>query len=158
MKASADCLTLIKSFESCKLDAYPDPKTGGQPFTCGWGATGPDIKLTTMWTQMQADYRLASDVGQFEAVVNKSVTHSMTQGQFDAFVSLVFNIGPGSSQKDGIVRLESGQPSTLLRMFNAGDIGGCETQWMRWCSPGTSVTHGLLRRRQAELELFRRTP
>ena len=158
MKASDDCLTLIKSFESCALKAYPDPMTKGPPITCGWGATGTGIGLGTVWTQAQADDRLARDVAQFEAIVNKAVTHSMTQGQFDAFVSIVFNVGAGSSQKDGIVRLESGQPSTLLRMFNAGDIGGCETQWTRWVSPGSGLEKGLRRRRMAELELFRRTP
>ena len=79
----------------------------------------------------------------------------MTQGQFDAFCSIIYNVGAGNSNKDGIVRLKSGQPSTLLRAFNAGDIGKTESEWMRWISPGSSVAHGLHDRRMAELELFR---
>jgi lysozyme len=90
-----------------------------------------------------------------ENIVCKHVTHEMTQGQFDAFVSIIFNVGPGNQWKDGICRLKDGRPSTLLRKFNSGDIGGAETEWVRWISPGSNVERGLLRRRQAELKLFR---
>jgi lysozyme len=155
MKTSPAGIALIKAFESCKLKAYPDPKTGGAPWTCGWGATGADIGPDTVWTQAQADARLAADIAEREAMVLAAVTHPMTQGEFDAFVSIVFNVGKGSATKDGILRLKSGNPSTLLRKFNAGDIGGAETQWLLWVSPGSSVEHGLFRRRQAELALFR---
>jgi len=155
METSEDGIALIKSFEDCELVAYPDPKTGGAPWTIGWGATGDGIGPGIVWTQEQADARLAMDVIEREAVVRKAVTHEMTQGQFDAFVSIVFNVGAGSAYKDGIIRLKSGNPSTLLRKFNAGDIGGCEDQWLLWISPGSSVSNGLLRRRHAELALFR---
>jgi lysozyme len=155
MNTSQTGIDLIKSFESCKLEAYPDPKTGAEPFTVGWGATGPDIGPDTVWTQEQADTRLLQDIAIREAIVDRAVTHDMTQGQYDAFVSIIFNVGPGSPYKDGIVRLKNGNPSTLLRCFNAGDIGGCEKQWLLWVSPGSAVEHGLFRRRQAELVLFR---
>lgn len=155
MQTSQRGVDLIKSFESCRLNAYPDPKTGDDPFTIGWGAIGPGIGPGTIWTQERADARLMADIAVREGIVSAAVTHEMTQGQFDAFVSLVFNVGAGSPYKDGIVRLKNGQPSTLLRKFNAGDIGGCEAQWLLWISPGSSVTKGLLRRRTAELALFR---
>lgn len=155
MQTSDAGKALIKSFEDCKLTAYPDPKTGGDPWTCGWGSTGPDVGPGTCWLQSMADARFESDLARFEALVNKHVTHTMTQGQFDAFVSIVYNVGPGSKDRDGIIRLKDGRPSTLLRMFNAGDIGGCEIQWERWISPGSNVSKGLLRRRRAELDLFR---
>jgi len=155
MKTSAQGLDLIKEFEDCKLEAYPDPKTGGDPWTVGWGATGLGIGPGTAWTQEQADSRLIADVAQREALVSQAVTHPMTQGQFDAFVSIVFNVGQGSKTRDGILRLKDGRPSTLLRKFNAGDISGAENEWLKWISPGSNVTKGLLRRRMAELELFR---
>lgn len=155
MKTSQAGYDLIKEFEDCQLKAYPDPKTGADPWTVGWGATGPEIGPDTVWTQDQADSRLVQDVGEREAMVEAAVTHPMTQGQFDAFVSIVFNVGHGSTWKDGIIRLKDGRPSTLLRKFNAGDIAGAETEWLKWISPGTNVTKGLLRRRMAELELFR---
>ena len=87
--------------------------------------------------------------------MGRNVTHGMTQGQFDAFVSLIFNVGAGSAYKDGICHLSNGRPSTLLRKFNDGDIAGAEAEWCKWISPGTPVSAGLLRRRQAELALFR---
>jgi lysozyme len=155
MKTSPKGLDLIKEFEDCELTAYPDPKTGGAPWTIGWGATGPGIGPGTVWTQEQADNRLLDDVAAREALVSHAVTHPMTQGQFDGFVSIVFNVGQGSSTKDGILRLKDGRPSTLLRKFNAGDISGAEAEWLKWISPGSNVAKGLLRRRMAELELVR---
>ena len=155
MKISAEGIALIKRFEGCDLEAYPDPKTNGEPWTCGWGATGPEIGPDTVWTQAQADARLLEDIEQRERVINEKVKHPMTQGQFDAFVSILFNVGHGNARRDGIIELKSGWPSTLLRKFNAGDIGGAETEWMKWVSPGSSVVKGLTRRRMAELELFR---
>jgi lysozyme len=146
---------LIKSFEHCVLEAYPDPASGGEPWTCGWGSTrgvGPD----TVWTPSQADAAFEVDVAEAERLVNRFVTHAMTQGQFDAFVSIFYNVGPGNSTRDGIAYLRSGRPSTLLRKFNEGDIAGCENEWLKWISPNNPrVTRGLLRRRMAELELFR---
>lgn len=154
MKTSEAGRDLIKRFESCVLKAYPDPKTGGAPWTCGWGETN-GVTADTWWTQSEADRRFDKTVEQFENIVHKHVTHDMTQGQFDAFVSIIFNVGPGNQWKDGICRLKDGRPSTLLRKFNAGDIGGAETEWLKWISPGSNVERGLLRRRRAELALFR---
>jgi lysozyme len=154
MKTSQAGIDLIKHFESCHLKAYPDPKTGGAPWTCGWGETR-GVTPDTWWTQEEADRKLAESIASFENIVHKNVTHAMTQGQFDAFVSIIFNVGPGNQWKDGICRLKDGRPSTLLRKFNAGDIGGCETEWLRWVSPGSNVEKGLRRRRMAELALFR---
>ncbi len=83
----------------------------------------------------------------------------MTQGQFDAFVSIFYNVGPGNSYKDGIAHLHpDGRPSTLLRAFNDGDIGKCETEWVKWVSPGSDVEHGLRTRRMCELAMFRGEP
>lgn len=154
MKTSPIGLDIIKTFESCKLTAYPDPKTGGAPFTVGWGATGPGIGPGTVWTQAQADARLAADVAEREAMVSAAVTVPLTQGQFDAMVSIVFNVGPGGGWKDGIIRLKNGQPSTLLRLLNAGDYAGCADQFMRWVSPGSNVENGLRRRRTVERQRF----
>lgn len=155
MKTSPAGLDLIKRFESCRTKAYPDPKTGGAPYTCGWGET-EGVTASTWWTQDECDRRLMESVAAREAMVSRYVTHPMTQGQFDAFVSIFYNVGPGNQYKDGIAHLHpDGRPSTLLRKFNAGDTEGAAAEWVKWCSPGTSVTNGLLRRRKAELVLFR---
>lgn len=155
MRTSPRGKALVQSFEDCILRAYPDPKTGGAPWTCGWGSTGTDIGPDTEWTQEYADLRFERDIETSEVLVRQYVKHEMTQGQFDAFVSIFQNVGPGSPHKDGIGRLKDGRPSTLLRRFNDGDIGGTETEWLKWISPGSKVENGLRRRRAAELRLFR---
>tara|TARA_R110000868_G_scaffold139682_1_gene354715 strand:+ start:536 stop:1003 length:468 start_codon:yes stop_codon:yes gene_type:complete len=154
MNISHAGIELIKRFESIRLKAYPDPKTGGDPWTVGWGATGSGIGPDTIWTQAQCDMRLLDDIAEREKVIAKKVL-TTTQGQFDAWVSILFNVGHGSPRRDGVIELKDGRPSTLLRKFNEGDIPGAEEQWLKWVSPGSSVTKGLTRRRQAELELFR---
>lgn len=154
MQVSKAGYDLLKKFEGCDLAAYPDPKTGGEPYTCGWGATGAGITPGTVWTQAQADARLVHDVERFEAMANNAIQVPVTQGQFDAFVSILFNVGPGSAKRDGIIRLKSGMPSTLLRMLNARDYDGCADQFSRWVSPGSNVERGLKRRRAAERTLF----
>ncbi len=154
MKTSDDGEDMLKFLETCVLKAYADPKTKGAPYTCGWGETegvGPD----TWWTQEEADRRFKVSVAARELMVSRYVTHATTQGQFDAFVSIFYNVGPGSQWKDGIGRLKDGRPSTLLRKFNQGDIGGAETEWLKWISPGSNVERGLLFRRRCELALFR---
>ena len=154
MQISQAGLDLIKHFEGCVLEAYPDPKTGGAPYTCGWGSTGPDVQKDTVWTQQLADARLVRDVGHFEAMANNAIQVPVTQGQFDALVSILFNVGPGSEDKDGILRLKSGIPSTLLRLLNARDYDGAADQFLRWVSPGSRVERGLIRRRTAEQMMF----
>jgi lysozyme len=151
-------IALIKQFETCRLAAYPDPRTGAAPWTVGWGATGPEIAPGTIWEQSQADARLMIDIGVAEAIVAKAATVPLTQGQFDALVSIVFNVGPGSPYKDGIVRLKDGRPSTLLRLLNAGDYDGAADQFLYWISPGSSVENGLKRRRTAERCMFLSVP
>jgi lysozyme len=154
MKTSEAGKELIKGFENCVLKAYPDPKTGGAPWTCGWGTT-EGVTAHTEWTQEQADYHFEADLRIFERLVDKYVVHEKTQGQYDAFVSILYNVGPGNAEKDGIIRLRRGGPSTLLRKFNEGDLAACETEWLKWISPGSWVSKGLLRRRMAELHHFR---
>ena len=53
--ALAHAVSLVKEFEGCRLEAYPDPGSGGDPITIGWGATGPGIRMGVTWTQQQAD-------------------------------------------------------------------------------------------------------
>jgi lysozyme len=155
MRTSRAGIDLIKRFESCRLKAYPDPQTGAAPWTCGWGET-EGVTPDTWWTQDECDRRLAVAIEAREAMVSRYVTHAMTQGQFDAFVSIFYNVGPGNQYKDGIAHLHpDGRPSTLLRKFNDGDIGGCENEWLKWISPGSKDEHGLKNRRMAELALFR---
>jgi GH24 family phage-related lysozyme (muramidase) len=143
-------LALIRRFEGCArrradglFEAYPDPGTGGAPWTIGWGATGPDIGPGTVWTQAQCDARLAADLARHAAEVAKVIGPAATsQAQFDAMVSFHYNTG-------AIAR------STLGRLHRAGDQAGAAAQFARWNRAGGRVLAGLTRRRAAEETLYR---
>jgi len=148
LKPSRAALETIKRFEGCRLTAYPDPGTGGDPWTIGWGATGPGIRKGVVWTQDQADERLRSDVAAFaERVAALLKTAPTTQGQFDALVSLAYNIGAGALKE-----------STLLRMHMDGDYQGAAGQFIRWNKAGGKVLDGLTKRRIAESRLYQGMP
>ena len=142
MTPSKNCYDLIKEFEGCKLEAYPDPATGGEPITIGVGHTG-GIKLGTTITQTQADEYLVSDVAHAANAINQMVSVDMTQGEFDALCSFAFNLGIGNLKS-----------STLLKKLNAGDKQGAADQFLVWNKAAGHVMAGLTRRREAERALF----
>lgn len=148
-------IALVKRFEGCArlrpdglIESYPDPGTGAQPWTIGWGATGRDdfacgmIGPGTMWTQAQCDARLARDLSRFAAEVAKAIGKApTTQNQFDAMVSFHYNTG-------AIAR------ATLTRKHVSGDHAGAAREFARWNRAGGRVLQGLVRRRAAEAELY----
>lgn len=144
MKTSERGLDLIKSFEQCRLDAYL-PTPDDVP-TIGWGHTGDDVHMGQRWTQEQADFALTQDIQRFERAVEEAVTVELTQHEFDACVSLAFNIGTGAFRT-----------STLVKMLNAGDKAGASAQFERWNKQAGKVLAGLTRRREAERDLFETT-
>jgi GH24 family phage-related lysozyme (muramidase) len=143
-------LALIRQFEGCArlrgdgmVEAYPDPGTGGEPWTIGWGATGPGIGPGSVWTQQQCDARLESDVARHARDVAFVLGDApTTQAQFDAMVSFHYNTG-------AIAR------STLLRRHLAGDYRAAAEEFARWNRAGGRVLKGLVRRRAAEARLYR---
>lgn len=139
--AVADRLT--RKWEGCKLQAYPDPATGGKPWTIGWGSTGPGIEKGTVWTQAQADARHKWDLENFMIGVKAAVKKPATAGQLGAMTSLAYNIGIGAFKG-----------STLLRLFNAGDAKGAADQFPRWNRANGKVMEGLTRRRNDERREF----
>ena len=141
----AEALVLIKQFEGCRLTAYPDPGSGGDPWTIGWGATGAGIRRGVSWTQAEADARLAADVGRFAEGVSVLLgTAPTTPSQRGALISFAYNVGLGAL-KD----------STLLRMHMDGDYPGAAGQFARWNRAGGRVMAGLTRRRAAEAAEYR---
>ena len=148
-------VALIKRFEGCArrradgmVVAYPDPGTGGAPWTIGWGATGRDsfgggmIGPGTCWTQGQCDARLAQDLTRYAAEVAAAIgTAPTTQAQFDALVSFHYNTG-------AIAR------ATLTQRHIAGDHQAAAREFARWNRAGGRVLKGLVRRRAAEAELY----
>ncbi len=136
---------LMHRFEGCRLTAYPDPgSSNGEPWTIGWGSTGPDIRPGTVWTQAQADARFRQDLRKFEGgVVARLGEAPTTQSQFDAMVSLAYNIG-----------LAAFGGSTLLKKHNAGDYEGAANAFRSWRFNDGKEMRGLLRRREAEAALY----
>lgn len=143
-------IALIKRFEGCArrradglIEAYPDPGTGGAPWTIGWGATGPGIGPRTTWTAAQCEARLAEDLARHAAEVAQAIGEApTTQSQFDALVSFHYNTG-------AIGR------ATLTRRHIAGDHAGAAREFARWSRAGGRVLAGLVRRRAAEARLYR---
>jgi lysozyme len=147
MNASERGIDLIKSFEGCVLKAYPDPGTGGDPWTIGWGTTR-GVKRGMTITQEEADLLLAEDVNGFASQVSRMVRVPLNQNQFDALVSFVYNVGAGAFGN-----------STLLRLLNEGEYEGAAGQFGRWVHGGNGETlPGLVRRRAAEKALFEEKP
>lgn len=147
MKISANGLVVIKHFESLSLKAYPDPASGGSPWTIGWGHTGYEVKPGLVWTENQCVNALLADLEKFEKGVSAVVQTTLTQGQYDALVSFSFNLGLGNLQT-----------STLLKMVNTRDMGNAAAQFSRWNKAGGKVMKGLIRRRAAEAALFNGSP
>ena len=137
-------LALIKSFEKCRLVAYKP--TPDDVWTIGWGSThnvAPGMQIT----QEDADARLTQDLSDAETCINKRIAGiSITQNQYDALVSLVFNIG-----------CRNFNDSTLLKLLLDGDDDGAANQFIRWNKQGHKILGGLTRRRLAETQLFRST-
>jgi GH24 family phage-related lysozyme (muramidase) len=137
-------LAMIKRFEGCELNAYPDPGSGGDPWTVGWGATGAGIKKGVTWTQAQADARLAEDVARFARGVDDMLEDAPTTArQKAAMVSLAYNIGLGNFGS-----------STLLKMHRTGDHASARKQFARWNKAAGRVLAGLTIRRAAEAGLY----
>jgi lysozyme len=136
---------LVKEFEGCRTAAYPDPASGGDPWTIGYGATGAGIARGTNWTLQQCEARLHEDLNRFAAGVSAAIgDHPTSQNEFDATVSLAFNIG-----------LQNFKSSTLLRLHQAGDKDAAAGQFSRWNKAAGRVMAGLTRRREAEAALYR---
>ncbi len=142
MKTSPKGVALIKSAEGLRLKAYPDPGTGGVPWTIGYGSTS-GVTRNMVITEAQAEQMLSEDLVRFERIVDRLVRVPVNQGQFDALVSFTYNVGEGNFTK-----------STLLRKLNAGDAAGAAEQFSRWVNAGGKVLLGLVKRRAAERSLF----
>lgn len=142
MRTSDKGLKLIQSFEGLRLNAYDD---GVGVWTIGYGTTvinGVKVKRGDTCTLEQAKSYMKDDLKRFEAAVNK-VTVPLNQNQFDALVSLSYNIGTGAFSN-----------STLVKKLNKGDYKGAADQFDVWVKAGGKRMQGLVNRRKKEKELF----
>ncbi len=140
MNYSKTGLELTEQFEGCRLTAYQD-QVGR--WTCGYGHTA-GVQAGDTCTQEQAEAWLAEDISWAVQTVNLYVKIALTQGEFDALVDFVFNLGSGSFEH-----------STLLQLVNQRNFEAAAAEFDKWDHAGGQVVAGLLRRRQAEEAEFR---
>lgn len=138
---SQEGLNLIKSFEGLSLDAYPDPGTGGRPYTIGYGRAH-GVELGDRITEEQAERYLAEDVANFEHGV-EHLLPGLSDREFDAIVSFTYNVGLGALTE-----------STLRRRIKSGEDPQhvIPQELPRWNRGAHGVMTGLVRRREAEVE------
>lgn len=132
----------IKDHEGLRLTAYKD---GGGVWTIGYGHTGADVREGLTVPLSEAERLLTRDLKTAEGHVNGAVQVKLTQNQFDALVSFVYNVGG-----------EAFRTSTMLRLLNAGDYVGAANQFPRWNKDNGKVVQGLINRRAKERDLFLR--
>ena len=137
MKLSNEGMTALVNREGIRTKAYKDTKG---IWTIGIGHTGPEVVEGLVIGELHAYNLFHFDVHWAEDAVNGRVNVPLTQNQFDALVSFVFNIGANAWRK-----------STLLRMLNAGDYEGAIKQFDRWVIP-KEITG----RRMSEKEQFQK--
>jgi lysozyme len=132
---------MLVDFEGVKLKAYKCP---AGVWTIGIGATNPPVKATDEITREEAFNRLDRDLVQYEDGVRKYVKVDLSQGQFDALVDFAYNAGVGALAK-----------STLLKKVNAEKFDEVPAEFMKWTKGGGRELPGLVRRRRAEVKLWR---
>lgn len=145
---------LFKEWEGLVTHEYLD--SGGAP-TIGIGHLltrsertsgkisigGQALDYRNGFTEQQCWDLLDEDLAGSEAVVNDAVKVSLSQNQFDALVSFVFNVGDGAFRS-----------STLLRLLNQGQYDQVPAQLQRWNMDNGHVVQGLVNRRNKEIALW----
>lgn len=142
MPISQKGLEFIRQWEGLELRAYPDPASGGEPITIGVGHTG-GVKLGDTCTELEALDWLREDCADAESCIDDHVDVELSEGQRDALISLIYNIGCGNFKS-----------STLLKLLNQGQYEAAAKQFRRWSKAGGKEMKGLVRRREAEAALF----
>ncbi len=137
------CRPLTEASESCRLTAYPDPASGGAPWTIGWGATGAGIVEGTVWTRDHADSRLTLDLNARADIIDRLVKVVLAPAKKAALVDFVYNVGEGNFES-----------STLLKRLNAGDYQAAADEFPKWNLAHGKVMPGLITRRARERDLF----
>ncbi len=135
MKTSAAGRKAIIQREGVVLKAYKDQRGIWTIFVGHTSMAGPPhVCRGLCGTMEEADETLSRDLLQFEDAVNHSIHLPMTQNEFDAMVSLAFNIGAHGFRG-----------SSVVKEFNAGNKKEAANDFLMWRHP-----HSLLRRREGE--------
>ncbi|MBD1226229.1 lysozyme [Xenorhabdus griffiniae] len=142
MKISEDGINKLKNYEGLKLKAYPDPVTGAEPWTIGYGHT-KGVEPGQVITMQQAEEYLHQDLIPVYAAIQQLVKVPLTQGQFDALCSFIFNLGIGNFAH-----------STLLKKLNTGDYQSAAKEFVKWDHADGKAVAALRMRRESEQKTF----
>lgn len=140
MKISENGLSIIKQFEGLRLETYLDAVNVP---TIGYGHTGSEVKLGQTIDGKEAARLLRQDCKECEDVINSVVKTPLTQNQFDALCSFIYNLGSGAFKS-----------STLLKRLNERKYEMAADEFLRWTFAGSKRLEGLVLRRRKERELF----
>jgi GH24 family phage-related lysozyme (muramidase) len=154
--AVAVALPLVKEFEGCKLTAYPDPETGAEPWTIGWGTTtypnGKAVQPADRISQELADALLAGRLERDAQLLALRIPgwRELTLHQQAALLSFTYNCGPNWFGSSGF--------TTLTKRLLAGELEQVPAALMLYVNPGGPSEAGLRRRRKAEAALWSASP
>lgn len=148
MTISERGIALIRQFENFRAKAYPDPNTGAEPITIGWGSTfyedGAKVKMGDVISKEKGEWLLRLEAGNRSKLVTQLVTSVINQNQFDALSSMSYNCKP-----------KAFTASTLIKKVNKDpNDPTIADEFMKWINKGTPVEKGLTCRRKAEVALY----
>jgi len=136
MNMSDKGLKLLTLREGKRNKAYKDTKG---IWTIGVGHTGPEVLPDSVWSDAQVDAALKQDIKTAERAIIANVKVFLTQNQFDALCSFIFNVGVTAFSR-----------STLLKVLNVGNYTEAANQFDRWHIPPEITS-----RRNSERDQFR---
>ncbi|NBS71852.1 hypothetical protein EBT31_23485 [bacterium] len=148
----AAALQIVKKYEGVRLSAYPDPGTGGDPWTIGWGNTrypdGRPVQRGDKINMVEADMMLRREIDHIAASLGKQVPYwaEMSDGQKCALISFAYNCGTAFYGSSGF--------NTISRALKEKRWDDVPRAMMLYVNPGTSVEVGLRRRRTEEGTLW----
>jgi lysozyme len=137
-----DATQFIRDREGFRLKAYPDPVSGGKPYTIAWGLTGSWVKPGLVITEKEAETRFMQTIDEFCNQIAPLLTVELTKNQRIAILSFTYNLGIGALKK-----------STLLKKTNNNDKTAAN-EFLKWDYADGRKIPNLTKRRQLEKALF----
>lgn len=140
MNTSIAGRNIIKEFEGFRGSPYMCP---AGYLTVGYGHRVKKSEKFGRITMREGEALLVKDLEPVENAIDYLVTAPLSQNQYDALASLIYNIGSGNFMD-----------STLRKFLNAGDYAQAAGEFTRWVYTGSKRLPGLVARREAEQKLF----
>ena len=140
----AKAVDFVAKHEGKRLKAYPDPATGGKPYTIGYGHTGPDVVLGMTITDAEAKALLRKDLGIAAGRIQErigGIVNELTENQYSALLSFVFNVGANPSW-------------TIWKRLKARQFDQVPQELMKFVNAGGKKMQGLVNRRAEEVKLW----